>query len=98
MLHPVRAALFLALAACLAACSREEREPDIRACIAQAQHPQPDYSIPANESAEEKHDRIGGLVSACMQQRGYRHDDRSMADSRCVDDVDYNPYCYVKIR
>ena len=98
MIHIVRAALFLVLVASLAACSRDRREPDIKACIAEAQHPQPDYSIPANESAEEKHDRIGGLTAACMQQRGYRHDDRSMTDQHCVDDVDYNPYCYIKAR
>ena len=98
MTHLLRAALFLVLAASLAACSRDKRETDIKACIAEAQQPQPDYSIPANESAEDQHDRIGSLAAVCMQQRGYRHDDRSMTDQRCVDDVDYNPYCYVKIR
>ena len=86
----------------LSGCSRDNREPDIKACIAGAQtdasQGRTDYPIPANESAEEKHDRIGGLIASCMEKLGYRHDDRSMNDARCIDDVDYNPYCYITRR
>ena len=90
----VTASLCATLAVCglLSACSRDNREADIKTCIATAQHDgsqgQP------GESDEERHDRIGELVTSCMEQAGYRHDQISMADGRCVDDVDYNPYCY----
>src|SRR5436305_1496110 len=28
------------------------------------------------------------MIAACMESRGYRHDDGAMADSRCVNNVD----------
>jgi hypothetical protein len=90
----------LAVCGLLAACSRDNRQADIKMCIATAQHDasqeQPGGQAQSGESDEERHDRIGGLVTTCMEQAGYRHDQISMADERCVDDVDYNPYCYAR--
>jgi hypothetical protein len=77
----------------LLGCSRDHRETDTRQCIAQAEGaalPGP----PPGESDEERHDRIGAEVAVCMEQRGYRHDNGTMADAQCVDDVDYNAHCY----
>lgn len=81
----------------LSACSRDRREADTKECIASSQHlaAQGQFATP-DESDEERHDRIGGDVAACMEKLGYRHDQSSMADGRCVDDVDYNPYCYAR--
>jgi len=38
------------------------------------------------------------MITACMEKLGYRHDQGSMANAHCVDDVDYNPYCYARGR
>lgn len=85
----------LAVAVQLSACSPDRREADVKECVASSQSLalQGQY-VPQGESEEERHDRIGGEVAACMEKLGYRHDQVSMADQRCVDDVDYNPYCY----
>lgn len=93
-----RTALILA-AACLAGCSDDTREADTKVCIARSQHQTQAVSPGAStqdETAEESHDRIGGLIATCMEERGYRHDNGAMTDDRCVDDVDYNPHCYLK--
>jgi len=82
------------------ACSRDTRDADTKTCIAAAQkqlatQQPPGEPLPSRDN-EERHDRIGSLVAACMEQSGYRHDNSAMTDARCVDDVDYNPYCYRK--
>ena len=87
--------LFLAAAilAILPACSPDNRAADIRACIANAQR---GYLKAPGESAEVVHDQIGGMVAECMSERGYSHDERAMSAAKCVDDVDYNPACYLR--
>ena len=95
----MRAAL-LAASLCLAAaqfsaCSRDNRAADVKQCNANAQREVPEaQSASANESAEQRHDRLGGQIAVCMDNLGYRHDNSAMTDERCVDDVDFNPYCY----
>ena len=79
----------------LSACSRDNREADIKECIASSRNSAAQLAAPG-ESEEDRHDRIGGEVAACMEKLGYRHDQISMAGERCVDDVDYNPYCYAR--
>ena len=90
----------LVVAAFAVSCSRDTRENDAKVCIAESQgqekHGAPNALVQQNESLEEQHDRVGGLVVACMERRGYRHDEGAMTDDRCVDDVDFNPYCYVR--
>ena len=81
----------------LSACSRDSRETDAKECIANSKNlASQGQFVPLGESEEEHHDRIGREVAACMEKLGYRHDQNSMADERCVDDVDYNPYCYAR--
>ena len=82
----------------LAACGKDTRQADANGCIADARQRTSQLNLPPNASAEEKHDKIGTEVAACMEEHGYRHDNGSMTDERCVEDVDYNPYCYVKKR
>lgn len=81
-----------------AACARDTREADVRECLAQSQtravQDGPARRALSDQTEDERHDAIGGMVAACMEQRGYRHDDGAMTDERCVDDVDYSPYCY----
>ena len=89
------AALALAVAGQLPACSRDGRTADTNKCIAQAQKQATQQdTASAHESAEERHDRIGAEVTVCMEKLGYSHDDGSMTDARCIDDVDFNPTCY----
>jgi hypothetical protein len=52
------------------------------------------YLLPKADSAEERHDQIGGAVSDCMEKAGYRHANGDMTDARCVFDVSFNPFCY----
>jgi hypothetical protein len=93
---------FLVFAFFLIGCSPDTRTTDIKECTVQTQQemskdPSASRAL-ANQSAEQRHDAIGNIISACMEQRGYKHDDGAMTDQRCVDDVDYNPYCYLKGR
>jgi hypothetical protein len=46
------------------------------------------------DTEEQRHDRLGGQIASCMENLGYHHDNSAMTDERCVDDVDFNPYCY----
>jgi hypothetical protein len=91
-------AALLGLIAFLTACSRDSREADIKQCIATAEHQVSHgllpYKLPPADSAEERRDQIGGVVVDCMWKAGYRHDAAASANSRCVDDLDFNPYCY----
>ena len=90
----------LATATLLFACSRDTREADIKECGAETQsHLSQDQSARkslADRTESERHDAIGSIIAACMEQRGYKHDDGAMTDERCVDDVDYNAFCYLK--
>jgi hypothetical protein len=74
------------------ACSPDHRQADVKACIASSQK---DISRGTGQSDEDFHDQIGELVADCMKQAGYRHD---MSSEQCIDDVDYNPACYVRRR
>ena len=93
--------IVLVLSAYWAACSRDNRETDLKECSTDTQR-----QLSREQSTgglvgltkEERHDAIGGMIAACMEGRGYRHDDGAMIDGRCVDDVDYDPYCYQKRR
>jgi hypothetical protein len=86
---------FLVLSCFLAACSRDNRAADIKQCIAKGEASQKEWDrFQTAESAEERHDHIGGLVAACMNDAGFGHADRDQADARCINDVDFNPYCY----
>ena len=82
----------------LAACSQDRRSADMAQCVAQVQQlvsqGQLNSLLNASDSAEERHDKIGGVVADCMQKAGYGHANRDMTDSRCLDDVDFSPYCY----
>jgi len=79
----------------LSACSRDSREADVKQCVATAlRETSQTQTAYAAESVDERHDRLGGQIAACMENLGYNHDDGSMTDERCVDDVDFNPYCY----
>jgi hypothetical protein len=72
-----------------AGCSPDTRDADLKQCIAK-----PSTSVEITETAEEKHDVKGGEVADCMDALGYRHDD--LADAKCIDDIDFNPSCYVR--
>ena len=74
-------------------CTRDNREADVKQCNATALRGTSQTETAA-ESVDERHDRLGGQIAACMENLGYRHDDGSMTDERCVADVDFNPYCY----
>jgi hypothetical protein len=84
--------LAISAALLLAACSPDHRQADIGKCIAQSEAALPQG---AGVNNEEAHDEVGAMVIDCMKAMGYRHD---MADGRCVDDVDFGPYCYVQRR
>ena len=92
-LFPI-SALFVASCGLLSACSEDNREADIKRCVAQAQQGAEQAAPSQSESAEERHDRIGEQVVACMEELGYRHDSGAMANERCIDDVDYTSSCY----
>ena len=87
-----------AFIALIVACSRDSRANDMQRCIAEVQRKttqgQLSYLLSDSDSGEVRHDKIGGVVSDCMEKLGYGHTNREMADERCVDDVDFNPYCY----
>lgn len=57
-------------------------------CVIQGTNENP---ADAGATQEEMHDAIGEDVVTCMKQAGYKHD---LADSECVDDVDFNIHCY----
>jgi hypothetical protein len=79
----------------LVACSRDNRESDIKKCVSIAEY-QAAHTLPApnNETIEERHDRTGDFVADCMEKEGYIQNNASSANARCVDDVVFNPYCY----
>ena len=88
----VRAVCLAGFAALSCGCSHDHRQADIKACIAGAQR---QTSRAPGQSDEEFHDQVGELVADCMKQAGYRHD---MSSEQCLDDVDYNPSCYLRRR
>lgn len=92
MLLLTRTILVAAIATLVAGCSPDNRAADIRQCIAKAQQ---DTSPSPGASAEEAHDQVGSVVADCMNSAGYRHD---MSSGQCLDDVDFNPACYVRRR
>ena len=84
-----------------ASCSRDNRDRDIKQCIADVQKKAATGAIndlQAADSSEERHDKLGTYVAACMRQAGYGHANFDMSDARCVDDVDFKPYCYARGR
>jgi len=82
----------------LAACSRDSRTTDMAQCVAQVQSQvsqgQLNSMFSPSDSEEDRHDKIGGAVADCMRKAGYSHANRDMTDARCLDDVDFSPYCY----
>jgi len=82
----------------LAACSQDRRSADMAQCVAQVQQQvsqgQLNSMFSPSDSAEDRHDKIGGAVADCMRKAGYGHANRDMTDARCLDDVDFSPYCY----
>ncbi len=88
----IRTILIAAFAILAAACSPADPSADIRRCIAEAQR---NTSPTPGADAEEAHDQLGSLVADCMRDAGYRHD---MSSAQCLDDVDFNPACYVRRR
>ena len=79
----------------LGACSHDSRGADLKQCSATMgrQSSQTQAANPG-ETEEQRHDKLGNQIAACMENLGYRHDNNTMTDERCVDDVDFNPYCY----
>ena len=92
MLFFARALLLATVATFVVACSPDNRQANVKACIASSQK---ETARTVGQSAEEFHDQIGALVVDCMKEAGYRHD---MSSEQCIDDVDYNPACYVRRR
>ena len=87
----------IALCPLTTGCSRDRRSEDIKICTEDAQKKVPTSQLLYLRSViseEERHDSMGSDIAECMSGKGYRHDEAAMADGRCVDDVDYNPYCY----
>jgi hypothetical protein len=81
----------------LAGCSRDDRPAQMEACVAQVgKDPALGPTPGPGQTAEQHHDEVGSAVASCMQSHGYLHDNRAMVDERCVDDVDFSPYCYRK--
>jgi hypothetical protein len=85
----MRAALALILILPVAGCYPAQKQT-LAGCIAQSTRTA-QFDNP-NASQEEKHDVIGEGVAACMKAAGYR---RNPTDTQCVDDVDFNPRCYM---
>ena len=83
--------MLLGAAVALCACSPDTTEADLQHCIAAA----PSKAGSATLSGEEAHDAVGAEAADCMKALGYRHD---MAGAKCVDDVDFNRFCYVRRR
>ena len=94
--------LALALIASFSAsCSRDNRVSDIKQCIAEVQREASSGAmndLQPDDSSEERHDKLGAYVVTCMSKAGYGHANFEMSDARCVDDVDFNPYCYRRTR
>jgi len=88
----------ITLIAVMDACSRDSRAADINRCVVEVQRETTqgdlNYLWNTTDSAEVRHDKIGGAVSDCMAKAGYGHSNREMSDAKCLDDVDFNPYCY----
>jgi hypothetical protein len=80
-------------------CSQDNRQAVIKECIADVQRDASTGSIIdllPSDNGEIRHDKMGAAVVACMSKAGYSHANFDMTDQRCVDDVDFNPYCYRK--
>ena len=83
------AGVLIVFAAALSACSPDDSEADLQRCIAKA----PSRTGSATLSGEEAHDAVGAEAADCMKALGYRHD---LASPKCVDDVDFNRFCYIR--
>ena len=71
-------------------CSKDQTPGQLATCIAQGTKNNP-TNVGATQ--EEAHDAIGADVVECMKQAGYKH---GLADSQCIDDVDFNIHCYTR--
>ena len=85
------ATIVFAVALVTSACSPDTSEADLQRCIANA----PSKAGSANLTGEEAHDAVGSEAADCMKALGYRHD---LASAKCVDDVDFNSFCYIRRR
>ena len=99
---PLKSLLLLCiLLPCLAECSRDDRAGDVKTCTAEAEKQVPNSQllyVRSTETKEQRHDEIGAGIAECMAAKGYRHDSGAMTDERCIDDVDYSQYCYLKAK
>ena len=97
-LHQIASTLAIALILSFSAsCSRDTRDSDMKQCVAEVQGDASKgalIDLQPGDNAEERHDKLGAYVAACMSKAGYGHANFEMSDARCVDDVDFNPYCY----
>lgn len=82
----------LALPLLLAGCSRDHTVADLQKCVATAT---PNYPADGTMTDEERHDAIGADVKDCMRDAGYRQD---TGGEKCLDDLEFNPACYVRKR
>jgi hypothetical protein len=83
--------VFLGVALAVSACTPDNRVADLQRCIGAAAS----KAGSATLTGEEAHDAVGAGAADCMKLLGYRHD---MAGPKCVDDVDFNSFCYVRRR
>jgi hypothetical protein len=88
----VRIGIAFSLSILGSSCSPDRKQADMDRCLSVAKT---ENTSDAGESKEETHDAIGATIVDCMKHAGYRHD---LADGRCIDDVDFNSYCYVHRR
>ena len=73
------------------ACAPDHSRDDLAKCVAQ----NPKSPLAQDQSTpEELHDAMGETVAECMKRAGYKHD---QSGPKCINDVDFNQYCYVRI-
>jgi hypothetical protein len=95
LLSSVQILMLAVMPVVLTGCSRDSRQADIKQCIVRSERSQ-NHDFQPTDSADERHDEIGDLIAACMSDAGYGHANGDETDARCIDDVDFNPYCYRK--
>jgi hypothetical protein len=62
----------IVLSSFLSACSRDNRAADIKQCIAKGETSQKGWDrFQTADSAEERHDQIGGLIADCIRKARY---------------------------
>ncbi|MFO0886592.1 MAG: hypothetical protein U0894_20830 [Pirellulales bacterium] len=85
------------IAVSFSSCSPDNRQGDLKQCIAGVDQDTSAHSIPdisPSDRGEVLHDKLGAAIAGCMSEKGYGHTNHDMTDERCVDDVDFNAFCY----